>query len=328
MPEAKTVYYGTDRRKGDAGAVVTSLKIALRAAEGEPLDVEGMFKNAFHPTGNNVRLADLEDEKLKNRVDALLRTAAIDDVEAVDYVTKLICAKYQDSLDTLKLGEKPLYDAEKPQEGDVLPPTLDQAIKILTAHISSEQSAEIQSMKKPEFQLVPVTSMARYVSALNAYKPIPEQSDARIPTWNQGAFERADQRDGVNGDAIIGWKIAVTEGANMSKISDGDDEHRVLTERQTWFMDEFASKGVCGVDFKKIFLLMMKSLKNGKPIDDILENQGSSTFVNEEPAQDGEVCCVYWGHNGKQVNLGVGEARRKNTGARFRTSIVVDVPIA
>lgn len=326
MPEAKTEYLGPNRRQGDAGAVVTSLKIALRAAQGEPLDADGMFGDVGHPSVNHVRHADLQDGKLKSRVDALLRTAAIDDVEAADYLNKLTCAQYQDSLDTLKLGENPLYDSEKPQEGDVLSPTLDQAIKILTAHITSEQLVEIQSMRKPELQLIPVTSMARYVRALNGYKPIPGQSDARIPDWNNGAFERADQRDGADGCAIVGWKIAVTEGANVSEVSDGDDAYTILAERDTWFRNEFASKGVYGVDFKRIFLLMMKSLKSGKPIDDILESQGSSTFVNEEPAQDGEVCCVYWGHNGKQVNLGVGEARRKNVGARFRKSVVFYVP--
>ncbi|MBI5221822.1 MAG: hypothetical protein HY979_03385 [Candidatus Magasanikbacteria bacterium] len=327
MPLEKQPWDGGERRQSDAGISVTSLKISLRAAEGVSLDADQMFQDAGDPELNNIRPADLENRKLRSKITAILHTAVIDDVEIAKYVDRLVDAQYQDSLGTLKLGEKPLYAPEQPQEGDVPAPTLEQAKELLANQITSEQFEVIGRMEKPTLQLIPVTSMARYVEALDSYKPIDGQDDVYVSNWHKKAFVRADQRDGVSGNkSIIGWRITVTEGAKEPKLLDGDDVDKILRERNAWFKREFGRKNVSGVDLKRMLALMMESLKTGQPINDYWKQNGTWTFVNEEFEKDNFVSGVGWSDRGRRVSMREDRANYQGHRAHFRTSVVVDVP--
>lgn len=73
--------------------------------------------------------------------------------------------------------------------------------------------------------------------------------------------------------------------------------------------------------------LMMDSLKRGKPISDYgRENGGTWTFVNEEGEKDGNVSGVDWDDRYRLVRLYEGAADFQAARARFRVSVVVDVP--
>jgi hypothetical protein len=325
MPLEKQQWDGqTERRKGNAGVGVTFLKVAGRAAEGTPLDAEQMFQNTGDPKLNNVRPQDLEDPKLRSKVTALLRTAVLDDVEIAKFVEGLVDAQYNGSIDTLKTFG--LYDKEKPKKGDVPAPDLKQAKEILAKQVTPEQLEVIKRMEKPTLQLIPVTSMARYAEALDSHKPMDRQNDAYVSPWTQGAFERADERDGAKDNTIIGWKIAVTEGSKEPKLLDGDDVDKTLRERGAWFKQEFQRKGVSGVDLKRMLALMMDALKNGEPINDYVKQDGTWTFVNEEPEKNGDVSGVYWYGYDRRVDLRDRGAGNRGSYARFRASVVVDVP--
>jgi hypothetical protein len=328
MPLDKQQWDGqTERRKGDAGVGVTSLKVAGRAAEGTPLDAEQMFQDVGDPKLNNVRPQDLEDPRLRRKVTALLRTAVLDDVEIAKFVDELVDSQYKGSMDTLKTFG--LYNQEQPQEKDVPAPDEKQAKEILAKQVTPEQLEVIKRMEKPTLQLIPVTSLSRYVSAMDSYKPMEGQYDTLVSDWHKKAVVRADERDGVkNNNTIVSWKIAVTEGADEPKLLEGDDVQKTLRERGQWFKQEFARKGVSGVDLKRALALMMDSLKAGKPMNDFWKQDGTWTFVNEEPEKDGHIFGVLWNAGYRRVYLGERDAVIQSVGGRFRASVVVDVPKA
>ncbi len=285
-----------------------------------------MFQDAGKPDQNNVRAVDLQDPKLRSKIASLLRTAVIDDVEIAKFVDGLVDSQFQGSMDTLKTFG--LYNPEQPQEGDVPAPTMEQAKEILARQVTSEQLEVIKKMEKPSLQLIPVTSMARYATALDSYKPMEGQNDAYVSDWHEKAFVRADERDGVKDNTIIGWRIAVTEGAKEPKLLEGDDASRTLRERGQWFAQEYAKKGVSGVDLKRILALMMDSLKDGTPMNDCWKQDGTWTFVNGEPEENGDVSGVGWLDRSHRVFLNEDSADSRDDRARLRASVVVEVPKA
>ena len=77
MPLEKTPWDGTDRRKKDTPPNVTSLKIATRAAEGTPLNVDQMFDKSSEE--KYVRPKDFDNLELKGKVKGILSAVAEDD---------------------------------------------------------------------------------------------------------------------------------------------------------------------------------------------------------------------------------------------------------
>lgn len=323
MPLARQPWDGEERRTGDAGTGVTSLKIATRAAEGIPLDAEQMFQDAGKSDQNNVRFADLQDPKLRSKVGALLRTVVLDDAKIAKFVDSLVGSQFEGAKDTLKTFG--LYNEREPKKGDVPAPTMERAKEILARQVTPEQLEVIKKMEKPSLQLIPVTSMARYATALDSNKPMDNQINAYVSDWHKKAFARADKRDGVKDNTIIGWRIAVTEGAKEPKLLGGDDTNKTLRERGQWFAQEYAKKG-SGVDLKRMLALMMDSLKDGTPMNDYWRQDGTWTFVNEEPEKDGNVSGVVWRAYDRQVDLNERNADRQHDSARLRASVMVDVP--
>jgi|WetSurMetagenome_2_1015567.scaffolds.fasta_scaffold134578_2 hypothetical protein len=335
MPSEKTSWDGDERRLGNATSAVTALKIAARAAEGSPLDVNQMFDASDEPRLNNVRPEDYENPRLRYKVAAILRAAAADNVEIVDGITELVDAQYQGSLDTLKFFG--LFNPEQIGEGDVPVPTLAQAKEILANNITPEQLQFIKKMKIPGLQLVPITSMARYLEALNRRK-LDGQVDAQVSNQCAEAFARADERDGVAGNnTIIGWRIAITEGENEPALFDGDDTNMKLEKRIARFEKQFGRNGIYGVDFKRMIISMLRGLKDCNPVNDYFKQSGTYTVVNEEPEDGTFVFIIAWHHIDYRTethnDLDKGHVAFEHVhagllheNARLRASVIVDVP--
>jgi len=253
-----------------------------------------------------------------------------DKVKDYLFSVNLVREKYKENLEVLKLFN--LYNLDAPETGDVPPPSMEEAMQILCDSITPEKREVIEKMEKATFQLIPITSMNRYIKALDSYLPMDEQIEAAVSPWHKDAFKRADERDGAKDDTIIGWKIAVTEGSKEPKLLDGDDVNKTLRERGAWFKQKFQRKGISGVDLKRMLALMMNALKNIEPLNNINKKRGTWTFVNEEPEKDDEVSGAgWWSDKSYNKNLGVfvngGKASSNEfKNARFRTSVVVDVP--
>lgn len=310
MSSENTRWKGKERRNEDVEGVVTPQTLATRAAR-EGLNADQMFEQHEDPAQNHVRPEDFKNPELRSEVEVLLRTAVIDG---------LVDAQCEGSLDTLKTFN--LYNPEQPQEGDVPAPTLEQAKEILATQVTPEQLEVIKQMQKPTLQLIPVTSMDRYIEALDSHKPMDDQDNAYVSPWHKEAFERADKRDGVTDNTIIGWRIAVTEGLKEPKLLEGDDLSRTLRNRNAWLQ----RIGVSGVDLKRMLLLMMNSLKTEKPVDDYWKDDGTFTFVNEEGERNGRIAGVAWLDIRRQVWLFDFPAGDSSEKAGLRASVMVDVP--
>jgi len=316
-----------DRRQSDAPIGVTALAIALRTAK--DLVGKGVFNaNADFSGLNNARVTDQPNLILRKRVASLLHIAAIEEVDGEKYINELVDTQYEGSMDTLKLGSKPLYDAEQPREGDIPAPTLEEVKAILASRVTPEQLEVIKKMEKPTLQLIPPNrSMADYIAWLNGYKPIEGQVNAHVSAWHEKAFVRADERDRVTGDeSIVGWQIAVTEGVREPKLLEGEDIKETLRERDTWFKNELGKIGVSGVDFRRMICVIMGSLKIKQPVNNYGETGGSFTIINEEPEYDDSISGSNWSDELGQLLFGEVSAIVQNAGARIRQSVVINVP--
>ncbi|EKD63007.1 MAG: hypothetical protein ACD_51C00365G0001 [uncultured bacterium] len=325
MGQTKPAWDGVERR-GNQIPGRSAVNIADRALE-EGNGVEDMFRGADKPEDRNVRAEDIADLNLRRQVEGVLSASQVDYSEIGQLVTKLVDEQYANRLGKLKA--RGLYNPEQPKEGDVPPPTPDQTKDILKKQLTPDQSEVIKGMKKPVLQLVPVTSMARYVESMNAHKPMSGQIDAYVSEWSKGALQRADVRDGVVGDnTIVGWRIAVTEGEKEPEVLKGDNLGKTLRQRDAWFKQEYGKKGASGVDLKRMLLLEQDSLEDGEPINDYVKQDGTWTFVNEEPENNGGVAGVGWSGSARRVVLAEDLADILYNGARVRASVVVDVPRA
>lgn len=215
-------------------------------------------------------------------------------------ISEFVDEEYEGALATLK--KFGLYDPESSGEDDKAPPSLANVKSLLAEQLTGEQLEVVEQMQKPVLQLIPVISGERYLEALNSFKPIKvptkepkilrEQKNANVSVWIKDALKRADERDGVSNNKIVGWKVAITEGIEAPAVFEGDDLGQTLSERLEWFDQEYGSKGVSGADIKRYILLQMRGLAkdNPQPLDDIWGEQG--TMIMEER---GKILVKVWG---------------------------------
>ncbi|MEK7547980.1 MAG: hypothetical protein AAB540_03735 [Patescibacteria group bacterium] len=212
------------------------------------------------------------------------------------------------ALNTVKEGDKPF-------------PSVEDAIKHF-ADLSPEELADINQMQKPVFQLLPITSSERNLEDLNGNKPIDRQIDANVSPWTEGALERADVRDGVGeGEAIVGWNIAITEGVNAPDVLEGDDVSEKIEDRLAWFK---TTHGDRGCDLKRYMKLQQAGFakEDPRPLDDLFGQDDTWTMLNGDPVHDNCVAGGNWYDGVRQVDLGERDVGGQGVRGRFRLSVM------
>lgn len=208
------------------------------------------------------------------------------------------------------------------QEGDKPFPSVEDAIKHF-ADLNPEELVDINQMQKPVFQLLPIISSKRNLKDLKDNNPIDEQIDEYVSPWTKGALERADARDGVTdaGETIVGWNIAITEGANAPDVLEGDDVNEKLEDRLKWFQTAHPNRGA---DLKRYMKLQQAGFakKTAMPVDDLFGKDSTWTMLNGEPIHEGCVAGGRWNASFRRVDLdGLSVADRADV-ARFRLSVM------
>ena len=213
------------------------------------------------------------------------------------------------ALNTIKEGDKPM-------------PTAEEVIRSFS-DLTPEELEDINRMRKPVLQLVPVTSSQRVLKDLNGNKPMDRQEDAYVSPWTEGAFERADARDGVTDgeEAIIGWNVAITEGANAPNVLEGDDVNKKLDDRLAWFQ---TAHGDRGTDLKRYMKLQQAGFaeETARPIDDFWGQDKTWTMLNGEPIHDSRVAGGDWSDHNRRVILREFSVGNQDDNARFRLSVM------
>ena len=301
-------------RRNEENNRVVSLAIATRAAQ-KRLSADQMFEQHEDLAENKIRLEDFTDSNLRSKVEALLLT--------LEYFDALVDTQYPNSIQTLKVFN--LYNPEQLKEGDVLAPTIEEAKKILATQITTEQLEVIKKMEKPILQLIPITSIDRYVKAFNSYKPMKTQVDADMSFCYSFISEKADERDNVINNAIIDWRIALTEGTKEPKLLEGENDNSIILEKVKWFTREFGRKGVTGVDLKRMLILMMWSLKEENPVNHYGGGTNrTKTILNEEPRLYNTFFYMAWNSDSSRAKIGGPSVWNHFPGMRFRVSVMVD----
>ena len=262
--------------------------------------------------------AGLESEEIDYVMSLIERS--INNQERRQFATRLVNDQYGNRLGKLK--RYGLYDPEQPQKNDVPPPTPNQVNDILRKQLTPDQFEVINAMEKPILQLIPVTSMARYINAMdNNHESVRDQ-------WSERAIQRADERDNVkDNDTIVGWRIAITEGAKEPALLKDDNPEATLRVRNNQFGETYGQKGATGVDFKRMLLLMLDSLEDNEPINNARQENGNGTwtFINEELEDRSKIAGICWDEKKGRINLFGIVIDDDYNPARFRTSVVIDV---
>lgn len=243
---------------------------------------------------DNIVTAEILQHSLENNDLALLHD--VDRLRDLIRIIKFVDSSYNDALDTLAAFN--LYNPMDPQDGDVSPPSKREVIRAFLEILGPRQIEVIASMKDPVFQLIPVTSMKRYLDALNSELLFMWQTEAYLGAYSDVALENADRRDLQSSlsQSVIAWKMAITEGILCPYA-----EESVGTFNRTWsgsvnpiaLADEFSRRygnpnetNISGVDFKRQILLIMHALKNGHRLGTNERGVFIATMLNEEEVND------------------------------------------
>jgi len=217
------------------------------------------------------------------------------------------------ALSTVKEGDKPFPSVE-----DVV---------ISLADLGPEELADINQMQKPVLQLLPVTSSHQVLRDLNGNKPMDGQVDAVVSPVTKRAFESADARDGVTGgvETIVGWNVAITEGADVPGVLKGDNVDENLEDRLAWFSSVHGNRGI---DLKRYIKLQQAGFakKPARPVDDLWGQDDVWTMLNGEPIRNGCVIGGDWisgrAPRASHVLLNDYRVDYRDDRARFRLSVM------
>jgi len=190
-------------------------------------------------------------------------------------------------------------------------PDFGQVLKAFTP----EMLAAAQSFQNPTLVLnAKDRSFDDLVSAMDGHKTMPDQNDAYV----DGLFRQHAGRKPET------WGAHITEGSMEMEIHDFDDADLILGERLEKFVAHKKANGVNGMDRWKYIALMMKSLKNGQPIDEEFW-----TMLDEDPAlSESRVPYAGWypDPDDRRVDFGWDHPGDPGGVNRFRRSVGGDVP--
>lgn len=204
--------------------------------------------------------------------------------------------------------------------------------KLLAQNISSDQLKVINQIQNPVLQLVPKLTCEEYETALNKNKPMilnnsALHGNAVITDWVRNAFGRANTRDNAEAH-ITGWRVVITEGADAPTLLPGDSINRNLKERYEWFKNNFENKGISGIDIKSYMLLQIAGFAKStpRPVDDYQESDETWTMLNAEEIFENLIVSGSFFNAICRIRLSERSINFRYNVARFRTSVMIDVP--
>lgn len=323
---------GVERRKIDLCPHDTAELQVLRTVE-QGFDLKEITTHLYHPYSDDPRENHVRNRELTYHPGRTvrfeydhLRSQLRERDESVigQFVETLVDSDYQNTLDAITA--RGLYN---PEQGDSTAPTLEQVKTILKTLITPDQFTAIQEMETPVLQLVPLTSMNRYLKAMEGklfvslLKDDP-QSGSLLSGMHGRAFKKADKRDEVTGDEVTGWKVAITEGGQQKEF---ERDYHTLWQRAWGFRDYYNYQYVSGINYKKMILLMITSLHNGIPINSYKhENHDNVTFINEEILEGIEISIAGWDEETETFYITHTDERYRHDFAHIRTSVEYNVP--
>ena len=219
-------------------------------------------------------------------------------------------AQYGERLNTLKhygfLSEK-----GEVKEGEVKAPTYEEAM----ATFKPEELEIASRFQKPTLLLIPETSFAAKVKAINAHKQGMQKND----TYVNEIYSKTDS----GSDKITGWRAVIVDGAQEMESYEGD-KLDLRFDKRIQARKAARKEGEKGMDRHRYALLMMEAIRNGNPVDKELY-----TLLDDDPAlsdlSDSDVPSAYFGPSDRRVSFYWNRPVNVGGCARFRSSVGGDV---
>jgi len=218
--------------------------------------------------------------------------------------------QYDERLETLK--HYGFLDKNgKAKKGDVPPPSVEKAMSAF----KPEELEIASSFQKPTLLLIPETSFAAKVKALDSHKQGMQKND----TFADKIFTNTDS----GSDKITGWRAVIVDGAEKMKAYEGDQLDLSFDKRIK--NRKVARKpGEKGMDRHRYALLMMEAIRNENPID-----QQLYTLLDDDPAlSHSYVPGANTYPDYREVRFSASDPGAVNGRARFRSSVGGDVLLA
>ncbi len=257
-----------------------------------------------------IRAAAGDNGRLKNSIDALrdeiqvLLTPRAGKLDVPDekWIKDIVDRDYGEASTTLSL----VLDSRKGERA----PTKEKIQASILKQLTCEQVAELRKLREPVLLIIPDTNIERLQTAVN--KPecknkggITGQTDAYVGDFFRDTVFETAQHFGVRRDQdITKYRFAIVEGAQHF---DGTDAAEPWNKRQDMknekrievFEANYAGKGIQSMNAHAYMMLMMRTLRTGKPTDMINASNSQFTLLAGEPrdahVRDGRVACGRWG---------------------------------
>jgi len=201
-----------------------------------------------------------------------------------------------------------LTEAGKSKEGDVPVPSYEKAM----SNFKPEELEIVRHFQKPMLLLIPETSFAAKVKALDARKQGMQKND----TYVDNIFTKTDS----GSDKITGWRAVIVDGAHEMDAYEGDNLGLSFDERIK-NRKEARKSGEKGMDRHKYALLMMEAIRNGDPVDKELY-----TLLDDDPALSvSSVPGASFDPDDREVDFDARYPVLVRGYARFRSSVGGDV---
>ena len=212
-------------------------------------------------------------------------------------------AQYFERLDTLKHYGF-LTENGETREGDVPVPSYEKALSTF----KPEELEIANHFQKPMLLLVPETSFAAKIQALDAHRQRMQQNY----TYVDEIFSRTD----VSSGKIVGWRAVIVDSAKEMESYEGDILYLEFNKR---IENRKAARrpGEKGMDRHRYALLMMEAIRNGDPVD-----QELCTLLDDDPAlSDYGVPVARFSRSCLAVDFDWASPRPLGGNARFRSSV-------
>lgn len=179
------------------------------------------------------------------------------------------------------------------------PPSQEEVKNLLADQLTLEQFEVIKAMDKPVLQIISLlTSGKEYINNIMKHNGSEDALNApEVQDQVTYGLNRADIR---HKNLSTNFQIAITEGAESPRILSKDNKELPIEDRNELFQKYYESKGVSGIDLKRMIDLITQSIKEDKKIDqrtwsyvmdmwghivnwNLKEWEGTFTIINGEP---------------------------------------------
>lgn len=201
------------------------------------------------------------------------------------------------------------------------------SLKATLDSFTMEQLELASTLQEPTLLLVPETSFAAKVGALDARKIIEGQEDCDVT----GIYRENDP----GSNEITGWKALIVDGAKEMKSKKGDNVGLTLADRirrrkAVRRKNPDSSDLERGMDRHIYAMLMLEALRKGKRIDGdagrARKGKWLWTPLDDDPANSASRAPgAYWRPVDRRVSFDWGQPEDSRRSARFRSSVGGDV---